>query len=189
MIRVVVLIAALCVLTSCGSAPENPSEPSADTITPKPDTPLSADFGTYGPYRVGMTAAEVRGAAHGALREETQGGIDNCLFFTDPDVADSPANRLGLTLPRTAGYRLVGIHLPLSARTKAGIGYGSEAAEVRSAYAGHAIELTDSQAGTEILVRGDEADSYFGFSVRDDHIVAVRTGSHDYAANYELCSG
>lgn len=185
--QLLVLLVGLCVLTACATDPGKPSAPEAGTTSGTP-TQL-ADFGSYGPYRVGMTADEVRVAAQGKLTEQKLGGIGDCRFFTDPASTASPEDRVGLMLPRSAGYHLVGIELPIYARTTRGIGYGSEVAEVRSAYAGQPIEETESQAGTELLVKGDGPDNYFGFSVRDQHIVAVRTGIHDFAANYELCSG
>lgn len=187
MTRLLILLGVLCVLSSCGEEPGTASAPDAGGATATP-TP-AADFGKYGPYRVGMTAGDVRAAAHGALTEQTLGGIDNCLFFTDPNSTSNPEDRIGLMLPRTAGYHVVGIDMPIYARTTRGIGYGSAVADVRAAYAGQPIAETESQVGTELLVKAEGQDSYLGFSIRDQHVVAARTGTHDFAANYELCSG
>jgi hypothetical protein len=65
----------------------------------------------------------------------------------------------------------------------------STVTDARAAYQNREITESESQIGTELLVKGDGPDSYLGFTVDGDHIVEVRIGTHDYAANYELCSG
>jgi hypothetical protein len=183
--RASTLILTVVLLTACDSG-----QPATD------NQPRTADFGHYGPYRLGMAADEIREIAQGELTEPPAiegmaGAPGPCQSFVDSDATAHPADRLALLLLRDAGYRVVGINIPLHSRTTTDISYGSDPADITTAYQGRKIEETTSQAGAEILVKGDEPDSYLGFSISTDgnSVLEIRVGTRDFAANYELCSG
>src|SRR5687767_311338 len=66
-----------------------------------------ADFGYYGPYRVGMTVDQVRAAANGRLAENT--GLPHCTEFVDTTATSGAAQALSILLTEHTGNRVVGI--------------------------------------------------------------------------------
>lgn len=115
-------------LTACDSG-----QPATDNQS------RTADFGHFGPYRLGMSADEVREIAHGELTEPPSvdgvaGGPAPCQSFVDSDANAHPADRLALLLLRDAGFRVVGIKVPLHSRTTTDISCGSDPAEITTAY-------------------------------------------------------
>jgi len=174
--RLVALVALLAV--SCGAEPPTP---------PKP----TADFGSYGGYRVGMTAEEVLGVRQNDLVGTPSTSWNSvCRGFVAANFTSQPADTLSVLLTKKTGFRVEGIRLPSYARTTRGVRFGVDRNEIYRLYADGEITESTSQVGTEILVKNRKSGQYLGFTVgRDGHtIVAVRTGSHDFAANYELCS-
>jgi hypothetical protein len=145
-----------------------------------------ADFGHFGSIRLGMTAAQLRSAAPG-LVESTLG--NGCVEFNDATTTAARGENLSVLL--TGDDRVVGINVPITARTTKGIGYGSSMTQLKAAYRGFTIAEGTAETGTQVLIRGNGSTGYLGFTVGfdDETVTATRIGTHDFAAGYELCSG
>lgn len=192
--RILLIGLGIALMAACDA--QSPAAPPPTTMPPSPTEattaqPETADFGKYGPFRIGMTADEVLAVANGRFGPQPDELADGCRQFIDPQANSHPADSMVILLTANAGNRVVGIRLPIHVRTTRGVGYGFDEAEVRQAYADEVITESDSQMGREILVKEKESDSYLGFSIGSDGhtIVGARVGVHDFVANYELCSG
>jgi len=137
-----------------------------------------------------MTADEVRAIAGGQLGEEPAEVSGVCHQFIDTRYNSDPGDGMIILLTRDVGYRVVGIRPPIYAKTSRGIGFGHDKDEIRRAYPNETITESSSQVGTEILVKDNGSDNYIGFTVGSDlhTVVGIHIGTHDFAANYELCS-
>jgi hypothetical protein len=132
-----------------------------------------------------MTGAQVRAAAGAGLQEHDLGA--GCKQFVPPPFSMFlPLDARILLSPPT--NRVVGIDAPGGCVTDTGIGIGSTREEIRRAYASRKIVEQASQGGQVLRVQGPS--SWLGFVFGDGTIVRhISVGTHDFAAQYELCAG
>lgn len=140
------------------------------------------DFNGYGPVGLGMTSSEVAALEPTLTRNPFGAG---CTQYFDLASARVGRPRLNIVVTPPTN-RVIGIDVPSSAVTDAGVQIGSTRSQIAAAYANHHTEETSSQGGTVVLVQGNT--SWLGFLL--DQAGAVKSmsvGSKAFAGQQELC--
>ena len=151
------LLLAVMLVAGCSTA-ETP-----DTAPTPQEQSHKVDFGGFGPYRLGMSADEVRKAADGHLKENEPVDQDSpCQWFSDPDRQDG-----GLSIVVADGS-VVGIAPPRYTTTTRGVAFGQDKREISHAYVDETITEVYSQVGLEVLVKENGSDNYLAFSISPD---------------------
>lgn len=161
-----------------------------EPVVPPQQEAAKADFSGYGPYRIGMSADEVRKAGD-SLAEGPADPAAPCHFFTDPRAKTRPGQGLSIQFTKEGGDHVTGIEPPDYTATTRGLAFGKDKAEIFRAYADEEVTEDYFESGKIVLVKDNESGNYLGFSLGPDEktITSIRIGTKEFAAAFETCVG